>query len=282
MGLALPINVYLAAWTLAPLLYLLYLSLTNWKVPNPRRFIWFGNYIEALGDPLFRHSVRVTFSYAFGVAALEVAIGLFVALLLHRRGWLSTVTRSLFVVPMVLTPVVTAMMWRALLNPSFGPMNWVLGLVGFGPYEWHASPDTVWASLVMIDVWQWLPFPTLLILSGLMSLPDEPYEASQVDGASWGQQLRHLTLPMLRPIMVAAFFLRFLDALKVFDTVFVLTRGGPGTMTEVLSFHIYRFGLGEFFRLGYGSALSVLVVLMTGVLAFTVLRSLLKEPITHA
>ena len=256
-----PVNIYLTFWTLFPLLYMVYLSLTNWKIPFPRKFIWEENYVEALSDPLFRYSFAATFGYALAVSFIELLLGFGVALLLTQRSLLSTIARPLLIVPMVLTPIVTAMMWRFLFNPNFGPLNYMVGLVGLGPYDWLGSTESVWASLILVDVWQWMPFPALLILSGMHSLPEDIFEAAHVDGARGWQRLFFITVPMLRPLLLAAFVLRFLDALKTFDAIFVLTRGGPGTTTELLSFHIYRLGLGQFFRIGYGASMSILVLL---------------------
>jgi multiple sugar transport system permease protein len=272
-----PVNAYLTFWTLFPLLYTAALSLTNWKIPNPSRFIGLQNYAEALTDPLFQYSVGATLTYAIVVSLLELVLAFGVAMLLNQRVLLARVARPLLVVPMVLTPVVTAMMWRYLYNPNFGPLNYMLGLVGLGPYEWYSRPETVWPSLILIDLWQWIPFPTLLILSGLHSVPEEFYEAARVDGASRWENLIHITIPLLRPLLLAALLLRFLDALKIFDSIFILTRGGPGTMTEVLSFHIYRFGLGEFFRVGYGAAMSVIVLILSLVMSLFFMRFMRQE-----
>jgi multiple sugar transport system permease protein len=278
-----PVNVYLAFWTLFPTLYMLILSFTNWKIPYAAKFIGFGNYIEALTSPLFQYSVRVTFAFAVGVSLIELVFGFGIALLLNRQSFLSSMVRGFLIVPMVLTPVVTAMMWRYLYNPSFGPLNYVLSFVGLGPYEWVSASNTVWPSLILIDIWQWTPFPALLILSGLYGLPEDLYEAAEVDGASSVQRFFHLTVPLLRPLLVATFILRFLDSLKLFDSVFVLTRGGPGTATEVLSFHIYHYGIGEFFRIGYGSAMSILVLILSGILSLVFIRFFLqREELSNA
>ena len=277
-----PINLYLTFWTLFPLLYMVFISLTNWKIPRPWRFIGLENYYEAFTSPLFWYSVRATLTFALVVSLIELIFGFVVALLLSRPSAFSTLVRAFVIVPMVLTPIVTAMMWRYLYNPNFGPLNYVLSFVGLGPYEWYSKPETVWFSLALIDVWQWTPFPALLILSGLHALPDDLFEAARVDGANVLQRFIHLTIPLLQPILLAAFLLRFLDSLKIFDIIFVLTRGGPGTMTEVLSFHIYRFGIGEFFRIGYGSAMSVAVLLLSAGLSFLFLQFLRHEELTDA
>lgn len=277
-----PINLYLTFWTLFPLLYMLLISLTNWKIPRPWKFIGLENYAEALTSPLFWHSIRVTLTFAIVVSLVELAAGFAIALLLRRESFFATIVRAFLVVPMVLTPIVTAMMWRYLYNPNFGPLNYAISFVGLGPYEWYSNPDTVWLSLALIDIWQWTPFPVLIILSGLHSLPGDIYESAVVDGANAWRRFIHLTVPLLQPVLVAAFLLRFLDSLKIFDIIFVLTRGGPGTMTEVLSFHIYRFGIGEFFRVGYGSAMSILVLLLSAGLSFMFLQFLRHEELADA
>lgn len=277
-----PVNTYLTFWTVFPLLYMLGLSLTNWKIPNPARFIGLENYTDALTDSLFQYSVLATITYALTVSGIEIVMAFGVALLLNRRHLLVSVVRPILIVPMVLTPVVTAMMWRYLYNPTFGPLNYVLGLIGLGPYEWYSTPETVWPALILIDVWQWMPFPALLILSGLYGLPEDLFEAARVDGASAWQRFVHITVPLLRPLLTVAFLLRFLDALKTFDSIFILTRGGPGTMTELLSFHIYRLGLGEFFKVGYGASLSVIVLCASLILSLLFGRFIKQEELQSA
>lgn len=272
-----PVNAYITFWTLFPLLFMLVISLTNWKIPHPAKFIGLDNYVKALTDPLFWYSMWITVRFALLAGLIEVGFGFAVALLLNRPSRLSAIIRPLLIVPMVLTPVVTAMIWRYLYNPTSGPLNYILSLVGLGPSEWYSDPATVWQSLLLIDVWQWMPFPALLILSGLYALPRDLFEAAEVDGASGVQKFVYVTLPLLRPLMLAAFLLRFLDALKIFDTVFVLTRGGPGTMTEVLSFHIYRFGIGEYFRVGYGASMSVLVLLLSAGISLLLMKFFMRD-----
>lgn len=267
-----PANLYLLLVTLFPLIYTTWLSLYKWNIPLPRHFYQLQNYITALHDPLFWYSVRITFTWAIATSLAEVLLGLGVALLLNRDSRVAHTVRSLIIVPMVLTPVVSAMVWRYLYNPTLGPLNWLVSLFGLAPKEWYSDPGTVWPSLFVIDLWQWIPFAAIILLSGLYVLPQDVYESADIDGAgAWGKFWR-ITLPLLNPVLLTAFLLRLIESLKIFDTIYVLTRGGPGTLTEVLSFHIYRFGIGERFEVGYGAAMSLLFLVMATIPALVILR----------
>ena len=269
-----PANGYLALVTLFPLLYTAWLSLYRWNIPFPRHFIRLGNYATALQDPLFWYSVRITLWWAIATSLAEVFLGLGIAQLLNRDSrWVHS-ARSLVIVPMVLTPVVTAMMWRYIYNPTLGPLNWLLGLAGIAPWEWYSDPATVWPSLFLIDLWQWTPFVVVIVLSGLYALPSDVYESADIDGAGSWSKFWRLTLPLLSPVLLIALLLRLVESLKIFDTIYVLTRGGPGTLTEVLSFHIYRMGVGERFQVGYGASMSLLfLVLATVPVVILILRA---------
>jgi multiple sugar transport system permease protein len=269
-----PANGYLALVTLFPLLYTAWLSLYRWNIPFPRHFIRLGNYATALQDPLFWYSVRITLWWAIATSVAEVVLGLGIAQLLNRHSRWVHLARSLVIVPMVLTPVVTAMMWRYIYNPTLGPLNWLLGLAGIAPREWYSDPATVWPSLFLIDLWQWTPFVVVIVLSGLYALPSDVYESADIDGAGSWSKFWRLTLPLLSPVLLIALLLRLVESLKIFDTIYVLTRGGPGTLTEVLSFHIYRMGVGERFQVGYGASMSLLfLVLATVPVVILILRA---------
>jgi len=267
-----PANLYLSFWTLFPLLYMVYLSFTNWKIPNPRRFIGIENYLTAFNDPLFRYSLVTTILFALTVSLIELGLGFIVALLLNENTVLSRIARPVLIVPMVLTPIVTAMMWRFMLNPSFGPMNNMLGLIGLGPYEWLSDKFMVWIALVMVDVWQWMPFPALLVLSGLHSLPRDINEAAEVDGANSWQKFGRITLPLITPSVFFYFIITMIDAFQTFEQIYIMTRGGPANATTTIVYYIYRNAFRNF-KMGYASTQAIVLFLIIMVLTLIYWRS---------
>lgn len=155
--------------------------------------------------------------------------------------------------------MVVGIMWRLLYNPELGTLNYLLELFGFKPINWLGEPSLALPSVIMADVWEWTPFMALILLAGLQALPRDPFEAAIVDGASPLQLFKHVTLPLLQPTIMVAVLLRMMDAFKTFDLIFVLTKGGPGMSTEVLSYYTYRYGF-KFFHIGQASALSYILL----------------------
>lgn len=268
MMFVLPTMIYLTAMTIFPMLYLLGLSLYRWNLTEQAQpsFIGLNNYIAILTDPVFSYSVVVTFIFAAVATSIELLLGIGVAMLVSREGGLMKAARSIIIIPLMLTPIITSVIWKYLYLP-YGPLNYMLSLIGVSPLNWLFGYPMVWVSLLLIDIWQWTPFVAIILISGMFSLPVDVYESATMDGAPAWRKFRYLTLPLLWPILLIAIIFRSLDALKVFDTVIVLTTGGPGTMTEVLNFYIYRQGLDGNLKLGYGAAASVLFLIMSGVVS---------------
>ena len=176
--------------------------------------------------------------------------------------------RSLMILPMVVTPVVTGLTWRIMYNPTFGLINYFLGMFGFEPRAWVDKASTALPALIIADVWQWTPFMFLMIYAGMQSLPDEPFEAARVDGATGWQSFRFLTLPMLSQVILVAILLRTIESIKTFDIIFALTRGGPGTATQTLN--IYTFALAfEWLKPGYAAAIAVIILVLVTILGET-------------
>jgi multiple sugar transport system permease protein len=179
--------------------------------------------------------------------------------------------RSIMLIPMMITPVVVGLMWKYILNPQNGIVNYILGLLGIPGPVWLGDPKPALPAVMIVDVWQWTPFVFLILLSGLVSLPKEYFEAARVDGAGPLQTLRYVTLPLMIPFILVALLIRFIDAFKVFDTIFILTKGGPANATEVLSVYTYKVGL-NFFNLGYAATLSYVMLIIITVIAQQFLR----------
>ncbi len=229
------------------------------------RFIGFGNYRQAFSDPYFINALLISLIITVAVVALELVIGLFLALLLNRPlerrlapGGRKTF-RTLAILPVVLPPVVVGLMWRFIFQYT-GLVNYLLMVLGFHPVAWTGQLTGIITIIVTI-VWQNVPFSFLLILAGLQSVPPDLIDSAMVDGASGAQRLTRLYLPLIRPVIFLILTIRTMDALRTFDEAFILTGGGPGRSTETISLFIYVNSF-SFFNIGYGSALSILLLLM--------------------
>ena len=257
-----------------PIGYNLYLSSTKWTIGlGQPRFIGIGNFVDLLSDERVLNGVKVMVYFSGLSLSLEVVLGLLIALYLNREFKGSEIVQAIYIFPFAATPVAVALIWRVMLNPEIGVMNYLLKSVGLPGSLWVSSPQTVIPALVLVDVWKWTPMITLIVLAGLKSLPHEPYEAAQIDGANALQIFWYITLPLIRPVLIAALMLRSLDNLKEFDMIYTITQGGPGIASETLYLYSYTVGF-SFFKAGYGSALMVVVFLI--VLVFNVVMNRMR------
>ncbi len=257
-----------------PIAYNLYLTFTRWTIGlGQPRFIGFDNFIELISDERVLNGVKVMVYFSGLSLSLELALGLLIALYFNREFRGSEIVQALYIFPFAATPVAVALIWRIMLNPEIGVMNYLLQSVGLPGSLWVSSPKTVIPALVMVDVWKWTPMITLIVLAGLKSLPHDPYEAARMDGANTFQIFWYITLPLIRPVLIAALMLRSLDNLKEFDMIYTITQGGPGISSETLYLYSYNVGF-SFFKAGYGSALMVVVFLI--VLVFNVVMNRLR------
>jgi multiple sugar transport system permease protein len=198
---------------------------------------------------------------------IELVLGVAIALALHGRIPAQKVLRALILVPMVLTPVVAGLMWRLLLDPTSGFINWFLDFVGIGGHAFLSDPATALGTVILVEVWQNTPFVVIIVLAGLESLDPSPFEAAQLDGASGIRLLRHLTLPMLGPVLAIVVLLRVIDAVKTFAIINAMTKGGPGTSTLAISNYVYRTGF-ETFDIGYATTIGALVSIAVLIVVF--------------
>ena len=272
-----PAVLYLLAFTVYPLIYSVQVSFTV-TAAGPVGFT-LANFTRLLRDRLFFISLGQTAVYTLAALLVEFVLGLALALLVDwgmRAGSrLMKPLRALLLVPLLLPPVVVAVIWRLIYNPDFGVLNGSLKSLGLNTSSltWIAGENTALASVILVDVWQWTPFMFLLLLAGLQALPVEPFEAARVDGASALETFRRLTLPLLKPVILVALLLRTMDLLRVFDQIFILTQGGPGFATETASLFIYRTAF-RFYDFGYAAVLSFVVLAFTLLLARLFLRVL--------
>src|SRR5690606_1901044 len=266
-----PAVIFVLLMIIFPVAYTLYLSLHEWSgsAIRPPQWVGLDNYVELLTrDQRFWDSVVRTFQFTIAAVAIELVLGLGVALLINGRFLGQGIVRTLILLPMVATPVAIAMAWLLMFEPSVGLFNGILRSLNLPPQLWLGSKDQALPSLILVDVWQWMPMMALILLAGLSTLPEEPYEAARVDGANGWQRFIYLTLPLLVPTMVTAVLLRSIDALKTFDIIYTMTRGGPGFATETINIYAYVESF-EYFRLG--SASSLLVVFFAIVLGISLI-----------
>ncbi len=246
-----------------PIGYSIWLSFHQWKMATFRQgvpFVGLDNYIQAINDPGFWHSLQVTVTLLVAALTIEVVIGVGLAVLLDQAFRGRRTALILLLLPMFVTNVVIGLIWRILLSFDFGVVNWLLSLVGISRVAWLGDPGLAIWSLVIVDVWNTTAFVALLVLAGLASVPDEPRQAARVDGASSWQVFRFITLPLLRPVIFVAVVWRTVDLFRIFDVVWVLTGGGPYNATETISIYAYRQGFASF-NLGFASAVSYLIIL---------------------
>jgi multiple sugar transport system permease protein len=268
-----PATLMLVLITVLPFLDAVRTSLTTWNVLSimPPRFVWFQNYRDALTDPLFWSSFKVTLIFVGGVIVFQLTIGLAIALLINNLPRGQQLVATIIVLPVVLAPMVVGFQWLILMNGDYGPLNYLLQRVGLPALAWTGDTHLALPSLMLVDFWEWTPFVVLLLYAGLRSLPRPVFEASRVDGSTPWQTFWNVTLPLLRPAIAIVLILRIIATFKLFDIIFVLTQGGPGTATENLTYYTYTQGF-TYFKYGYATALGLIQMILITILANIVLR----------
>jgi len=240
----------------------LYYSLTSYYLQYPHlfRFVGLGNYLALAKEPLFAYSLKFTLGYAAIGVIVQVGLGLGVALLLHSRIVGRGVLRAMMLMPLMMPPVITALMWKIMMaSTKSGILNHLLSFLGLGPINWLGSVDSAMVSILIIDTWGNLPFVALILLGGLQSLPYEPYEAALVDGASGWNVFRFITLPLLKPFIVLAATFRVMDALRIFDVIYATTVGGPADATMNLHMRAFFFAF-QWYQMGMGMAYAMVLL----------------------
>ncbi|HVF23426.1 MAG TPA: sugar ABC transporter permease, partial [Pyrinomonadaceae bacterium] len=271
-----PALVVLLALSIYPLLYSITISLQQ---ETPAGVVWtLGHFKRLASDGFFRTALVHTFVYAAAALTCEFLLGLGLALLLNQQIRGRGLFRASLLVPMMLPTVVVGVVWRLMLNPNFGAINGTLKQIGIDTESltWTASPRLAFLAVIAVDVWQWTPFVFLVLLAGLQAIPQEPYEAALIDGSSRWQTFRHVTLPLLKPAILIVLLLRTMDLLRVFDQIFILTEGGPGFATEMISLYIYRAAF-RFFDFGYAAAMSFVLLALTNLVSVVYLKVLQDE-----
>ncbi len=276
--LVVPAMLVILVFALLPLAYALDVSfrfadLTRGRIGD---FVGLDNYRTVLHDGAFWSSVWVTLKFTLTAVTLEMVLGIAIAFLIHGATVGKGVIRSLMILPLATSAAVTGLFWRYLYDPQFGLINYFLGLLGLPEPNWLGDYTIALWSVILFDVWQWTPFVALIALAGLQALPKEPFEAAELDGASTFRVLRTLTFPMLKPVLFLVLVLRTIDSVRLYDAVAVLTRGGPGTVTETMTFYLYRTGL-KLFRMDYASTMAIFFLYAMLVASLFALRPLLTQ-----
>jgi multiple sugar transport system permease protein len=252
----------------------LYYSFTSYwlQYPNRFRFIWFGNYLSLFREPLFLHALEFTLGFTVVAVVVQVGLGLAVALFLHARVPGRSIMRAMMLMPLMIPPVITALMWKIMMaSTNAGILNYMLSFLGLEPVNWFGSMQGAIVSILIIDTWGNLPFVSLILLGALQALPTEPYEAARVDGAGPLATLRYLTLPLLSPFIVLAVTFRTMDSLRIFDVIYATTAGGPSDATTNLAIMAYRYAF-QWYQMGKGMAQAVVLLILVVIVSSLLLR----------
>lgn len=256
-----------------PIFYTIEISLTRFDIATFSAGAWVGldNYREVMDDYRFWDSLWVTLIYLVIALPLQVALGFGIAFLINAEWAGRGFIRALFIIPMVVAPVVAGGIWRMMLDPLWGVVNYWLGFIGIGPLDWFGDPALAMATIIIIDTWRWTPFIVLIATAALLALPKDVFEAAKIDGANWWSTLWSVAIPLLVPVIAATFVIRWLGAVKMFDIVLASTYGGPGKATNVINLFIYEEAFRSL-RFAESAAMAVIVLVLTMVLTALFLR----------
>ncbi|MBX6321985.1 MAG: sugar ABC transporter permease [Rhodospirillaceae bacterium] len=230
----------------------------NLAFPMTRGMTWYENYLDFLSDPAFWNTVQVSLLYTVLTVGLELLLGLGIALLLQRPTRFNNAMSVALMLPLMIAPAIASLMWKLMTNPDFGILSYLVGLVGLKDFKWASDPSTALLTVVLVDIWVYTPFMTILLLAGLRALPKQPFEAAQLDGVPRSFVFFRITLPMLMPYIITASLFRMLDSIQQFDIIYAMTQGGPGDSLMVFQVEAYL----EFFQYtNVGRSATLLMVL---------------------
>lgn len=256
-----PAVVILSIVILAPIAIAIITSFYDYTLINRTldSFIGLRNYFEAVSNEKFIHSAIVTIVFVILVVLFEFIIGFLIAILLNQVERFRNIYYFILLIPLLINPIVVGLIWRMFLHPQLGILNYLISLVGIDPINWLGDPQNAFITIIFVDIWHQVSFMIILLLAGLASIPEEPYEAARVDGANAFQQFRDITLPYMRPVIIITLLIRLIFALKTYDLIYIMTKGGPGDATDLISYYIYR---SAFIGLDLGQAASMSVILL--------------------
>jgi multiple sugar transport system permease protein len=269
----LPAILFVALLMVFPVIYTLLLSFTNWNLTSgtPASFVGWNSYVRVLTEPRFLNALGRTIVFTAFAVGIEGVIGVAAALVLNRAFVGRGFTKLLLLLPLVATPVAVGIVFNLFFDPTIGLLNFALQSLALPPGQWVSHQRTVLASLVLVDVWQWTPMITLIVLAGLATITEEQLEPARVDGASEWQVIWKVIIPMVRPVILTAVILRLIDALKTFDIIFAMTGGGPGYASETLNIMGFKYSF-EYFRMGQSAVILVVLFLVVFVCSLGIMR----------
>lgn len=277
--LCMPTMILIFSLSVFPLLYALSISFQYNMLTDLTNsgFIGFDNYRMALADPFVFGAIKTTFVFTIIALLIELPLGTAIAFLLFKKFPLQGIARMLLLAPMACAPLAIGLIWRSMYHADFGVFTYVLTKLNIiSDANLLGNPKTALGTIIIMDTWQWTPFIVFLILAALQSLPKEPYEAAQIDGASRWKIFSKLTFPLILPTIFVAFLLRLLDLIRYYDGIYALTAGGPGTATESITWYLYRIGF-KYMDMGYASSISVLFLFVTIIISILALKVILKD-----
>jgi len=256
-----PAVIILSIVILAPIAIAIITSFYDYTLINRTldSFIGLKNYFEAVSNEKFIHSAIVTIVFVILVVLFEFIIGFLIAILLNQVERFRNIYYFILLIPLLINPIVVGLIWRMFLHPQLGILNYLISLIGIDPVNWLGDPQNAFITIIFVDIWHQVSFMIILLLAGLASIPEEPYEAARVDGANAFQQFRDITLPYMGPVIIITLLIRLIFALKTYDLIYIMTKGGPGDATDLISYYIYR---SAFIGLDLGQAASMSVILL--------------------
>ena len=275
----LPALAILLSVLVVPVFSSIRLSFFEWSlrdIRNAPAFIGLRNFIEIFKSEYFHTSIRVTLIFTVSVVVLEMFIGMIIALMLEEGVPGLRLFRTIFILPVMIAPVVVGVVWKFMYNPSYGKINYFLTQLGLKPVGWLSDPQMALVSIIITDIWQWTPFVFLLLLAGLQGIPGDLSDAAKVDGANYFQNLIHIKLPCISGVIGITAVLRLIDAFRGLVVMFIMTNGGPGMSTEILSLHLYKTAFTDQ-RLGKASAVAVVLLFIITMLSIVFVRNSIKE-----
>lgn len=274
----LPFLIIFGVLTIIPALLNFYLSLTPWNLmrPGSQKFVGLRNYIALASDSRFWNSLWVSFYYIFIPVTIQMILGFLWALALRPRLKGTQVIRTLLLIPMVIPPVIVGLTWKVLFTPNLGGINYYLKMISIQGPDWLNRPFTAQIAVLIAAVWEWSPFVMLLLLAAMENLPSEAMEAATIDGVNKLQMVRFIVLPLIKPVMIIVLLFRIMDALGILPLVFVMTKGGPASATEIINFYAYMSGF-VYYKIGYAASLITVLFALVFALNWYFLSAVAKQ-----
>jgi sn-glycerol 3-phosphate transport system permease protein len=273
-GMVAPAIIIFCLFFIYPIFYMIYLSMFDWNFVSPTKtFVGFQNFKDLLMEPDFRQVLANTTIYTVLTVTLTTGLALLLALWLNRKGFFHGFVQGAIFSPHIISLVSISLLWSWLMDPEYGLLNWLIGLVGFGKLDWLSHPSTSLISLVMVAVWKGLGYNALVFIAGLQSIPSDIYEAASLDRSKPWTTFTKLILPMLSPTIFFLVIINMIGSIQVFETIAIMTQGGPVNSTNTLVYYIYEYGF-RFFKIGYASAAGVILLVIVGILTMVYFKLL--------